>query len=245
MNLILLFQHEIDNNQHTTLTDRRAQHICKIIKPQIGQSLNIGIVDGGIGKAEVLDISSTEVTLGLTGIPTQTPPKQLDISLFIALPRPKVARRIIQLCSECGVKELHFINSYRVEKSFWQSPLLSQEKIAQQLLLGLEQSKDTIIPTVSMHKRFKPFVEDQLSELIKNKTALLAHPYHATINFDKDLEQLDALRKQALAIVIGPEGGFIPYEIELLQSMGLTTLGIDERIYRVETVIPLLIGKLS
>jgi len=261
LNLILLHQHEIDANGTITLQDRRAKHICEIIKPAVGDTLSTGIIDAAIGQARVLAISASDdysVTLNIAELSQlslntqqfqktnqQTLPQALDITLIIALPRPKVARRLVRLCVECGVKTIYFINSYRVEKSFWQSPMLHEEKFNEQIILGLEQCKDTIWPSVSMHKRFKPFVEDQLPDIVKGKQAVVAHPYQAEIDISADRQAITQRQKHASVIVIGPEGGFIPYEIELLQKTGLKTMGLGKRIYRVETVVPLLLGKLG
>lgn len=253
MNLILLNQKELDNKGIVTLVGRRAKHICEVIKPTVGDKLNAGIINGDIGKVEVIAIAAsdeadkeTSVTLKLdSSTLLNSSPAAIDISLVIALPRPKVTRRIIGLCTECGVKDIHFINSYRVEKSFWQSPLLSDDKVHKQIILSLEQSKDTQLPRIHFHKRFKPFVEDQLPDIAKGKQALVAHPYNAKIHLDASDDKLAELKKQPRIIAVGPEGGFIPYEIELLQQAGFNTLGLGPRIYRVETVIPLLLGKLA
>ena len=253
MNLILLNKNELDSHGVATLVGRRAKHICEVIKPTVGDKLNAGIIDGDIGKVEVIAIAASDeaekeasVTLKLdSSTLLNSSPAAVDISLVIALPRPKVTRRIIGLCTECGVKDIHFINSYRVEKSFWQSPLLSDDKVHKQIILSLEQSKDTQLPRIHFHKRFKPFVEDQLPEIAKGKQALVAHPYNAKIHLDASDDKLAELKKQPRIIAVGPEGGFIPYEIELLQQAGFNTLGLGPRIYRVETVIPLLLGKLA
>ena len=257
MNLILLNQKELDSNGIVTLVGRRAKHICEVIKPAVGDRLNAGIIDGDIGKAEVIAIEASgynsdkasneaSVTLSIdSSTLNNSSPPAIDITLVIALPRPKVTRRIIGLCTECGVKDIHFINSYRVEKSFWQSPLLTDDKVHKQIVLSLEQAKDTQLPRIHFHKRFKPFVEDQLPEIAKGKQALVAHPYNAKINIDSRADELAELKTQPRIIAVGPEGGFIPYEIELLQQAGFDTLGLGPRIYRVETVIPLLLGKLA
>jgi len=259
MNLILLNENELDRHGLATLVGRRAKHICEVIKPTVGDRLNAGIIDSDIGKAEVIAITGSDgadneasVTLKFDNDTLRnSSAAAIDISLVIALPRPKVTRRIIGLCTECGVKDIHFINSYRVEKSFWQSPLLSDDKVHKQIILSLEQAKDTQLPRIHFHKRFKPFVEDQLPEIAKGKQALVAHPYDAKINLEdsKNIEASDdklaELKQQPRIIAVGPEGGFIPYEIELLQQAGFDTLGLGPRIYRVETVIPLLLGKLA
>lgn len=53
------------------------------------------------------------------------------------------------------------VNSYRVEKSFWQT-LLRARSHPRTVDPGLEQSRDSVLPEVIIEKRFKPFVEDRL-----------------------------------------------------------------------------------
>ena len=126
-----------------------------------------------------------------------------------------------------GVKTLYLINSSRVEKSFWQSPFLSPEAIEHQLILGLEQARDTLLPEVHLRKLFKPFVEDELSDLIRGTIPLVAHP-----NTDKNCP-VDISEKITLAI--GPEGGFSEEELKLANSYKYTSLKLGPRILRTET----------
>ena len=72
------------------------------------------------------------------------------LALLLALPRPKMLKRVLQSVTSLGVKQLYLLNSYRVEKSYWGSPLLQADKLQEQLLLGLEQACDTILPQVHL-----------------------------------------------------------------------------------------------
>ena len=45
-------------------------------------------------------------------------------------------------------------------------------------------------------------------------------------------------------LAIGPEGGFIPYEIDLLMRCGFEAVHVGERILRVDTAIPFIISRL-
>ena len=164
------------------------------------------------------------------------PPEPLPLTLVLALPRPKVLRRVLSSASAMGVKRIFLVNSYRVEKSFWKSPVLSGESIRKQLVLGLEQARDTILPRVFLRKRFKPFVEDELPDLIKETLALIAHPAAP--------EQCPRTMGRPVTLAIGPEGGFIPYEIERLVSAGFSAVNLGERILPVETAVPSLISRL-
>jgi RsmE family RNA methyltransferase len=145
-------------------------------------------------------------------------------------------KRIFQSCSTLGVKKLILINSVRVEKSYWQTPLLHAEKIKEHLLLGLEQGVDTQLPIVELQKRFKPFVEDELPALAKGQRSLVAHPYRA--------HPCPASEPRDTLLAVGPEGGFISYEVEKLIAAGLTPIEIGPRILRVETALPFLLAKL-
>src|SRR5690606_23885050 len=105
-----------------------------------------------------------------------------------------------------GIAELHLINSFRVEKSYWQTPWLEASALEEQLLLGLEQCCATVLPSVHRHQRFKPFVEDVLPGIMAHTRSLIAHPYCQT--------PCPVGVNEALTLAIGPEGGFIPYELE-------------------------------
>jgi len=47
-----------------------------------------------------------------------------------------------------------------------------------------------------------------------------------------------------VTLVIGPEGGFIPAEVDLLSRSGCRPVNLGERILRVETAVAALTGRL-
>ena len=152
------------------------------------------------------------------------------------MPRPKMFRRILQHCATLGVPEIILLNSVRVEKSFWQTPFLQPEVVRDNLLLGLEQARDTVLPAVRIEKRFKPFVEDSLPGIIDGRLALVAHPG----NFPACPRGID----QPLTLAIGPEGGWVPYEVDKLIEAGMQPVQLGDRILRVETAVTALVSRL-
>ncbi|AQZ93907.1 16S rRNA (uracil(1498)-N(3))-methyltransferase [Halopseudomonas phragmitis] len=234
MNLLLLEDDDFVASDRVRLSGRRLKHMLEIHQAEVGDLLRVGRLGGLMGQAEVLSLSpdSTELQVQLD----QPPPAKLPLTLLLAMPRPKMLRRILQHCASLGVAELILLNSYRVEKSFWQTPFLQPEQIRHNLLLGLEQARDTVLPQVRIEKRFKPFVEDQLPALLSDKQGLLAHPgpYPAC----------PRAVTQPLLLAIGPEGGWIPYEVDKLCQAGLQPVQLGERILRVETAVTALIGRL-
>ena len=132
---------------------------------RFGDSVRVGVVNGLMGQAIITTLDTQQATLQI--ILDTPPPAITPLTLILALPRPKMLRRSLQTIAAMGVKTLYLINSSRVEKSFWQTPLLAPEALEEQLLLGLEQAKDTLMPEIHLRKLFKPFVEDELAEIVK------------------------------------------------------------------------------
>ncbi|MBI5075568.1 MAG: 16S rRNA (uracil(1498)-N(3))-methyltransferase [Nitrospirae bacterium] len=234
MNLILLSEDDFTGQNCVQLKGRRLKHILTVHRAVLGDQLSVGLLNGPLGKGTVTTVTSETITLELhLG---QKPPAPLPITLILALPRPKVLKRVLIAASSMGAKEIFLINAFRVEKSFWKSPLLNRERIDEFLTLGLEQAKDTLMPEVHLRPLFKPFAEDELPAIIKNSLALVAHP----------AAQHPCPRgtKEQVTLAIGPEGGFIAYEIEKLVSLGFSPISLGERPLRVETVVPALLSKL-
>jgi RsmE family RNA methyltransferase len=166
----------------------------------------------------------------------QAPPPSLPLTLLLALPRPKVLRRLLRSATTLGIKKIILLNTSRVEKSYWQTPFLADVAVQEQLVLGLEQARDTVLPEILLRPLFKPFVEDELPGLIAGTLPLVAHP-SASEPCPRDLHR-------AVTLAIGPEGGFIPYEIDKLVSSGFMPISIGDRILSTETAVPALVSKL-
>ncbi|SER93017.1 MULTISPECIES: 16S rRNA (uracil(1498)-N(3))-methyltransferase [Halopseudomonas] len=234
MNLLLLEEQDFIAPQQVRLSGRRLQHMLEIQQVAVGDSLRVGEVNGLMGKGTVLALDQQQAELQINL--TQPPPAKLPLTLLLAMPRPKMFRRILQHCATLGVAEIILLNSYRVEKSFWQTPFLQPEVIRENLLLGLEQARDTVLPSVRIEKRFKPFVEDQLPALVAGTTGLVAHP--------GDFPACPRALAGPVTLAIGPEGGWIPYEVDKLCAAGLQPVQLGERILRVETAVTALLARL-
>jgi 16S rRNA (uracil1498-N3)-methyltransferase len=234
MNLILLFEKDFIEPGIVRITGRRQKHIQKVHRAAKGDFLNVGLLNSQMGTAEILDINSTFVEMKVNL--ERDPPTPLPLTIVLALPRPKMLKRILETITSLGIKEIYIINSWRVEKSFWLSPSLQMEKLENSLILGLEQSKDTVMPNVYLKRLFKPFITQELPALAKNKIALTAHPGVYDV-CPRDI-------KKESILVMGPEGGFIDLEIESLEKIGFKTVTLGERILRMEVAVPVLISRL-
>jgi 16S rRNA (uracil1498-N3)-methyltransferase len=235
MNLILLFPDDfIEDTNRVRLEGRRLRHVLAVHRASINDELCVGLAGGRVGTGRVTSLRETALEMEVRL--SWTPPPALPATLVLALPRPKVLRRVLRSVSSMGVKRIILFNAFRVEKSFWQSPFLGEARLNEQLILGLEQARDTILPEVLLRPLFKPFVEDELPTLIHETLPLVAHPA-ASAACPRNIGQ-------PVTLVVGPEGGFISYEIELLVSRGFSVVQLGDRILSVETVVPALLSRL-
>ena len=234
MNLILLFDDDFVDPGSVRLTGRRLAYVRSVHRAAVGDALRVGKVNGRVGTGMVTALDERELVLDVRF--DRDPPPAAALTLLLALPRPKALRRVLQCIASMGVKRLVLFNTWRVEKSFWDSPALDETAVREQLLLGLEQGGDTVMPTVEMRRRFKPFVEDEMRGLIAETQALVAHPPAA--------RPCPHAVPAPVSLAIGPEGGFTPYEVELLCAHGFEGVSLGPRPLRVEHAVPALLGRI-
>jgi RsmE family RNA methyltransferase len=229
MNLVLLHEEDFIGDARVRLTGRRLEHVTNIHRANVGDTLTVGVINGKVGRGTITrldDALELEVTLD------SEPPPKLPLTLVLALPRPKVLNRVIASATSLGAERIVLINAWRVEKSYWKSPRLSEENLELQRILGLEQARDTVMPELEFRRFFRDYLDNAPSDTRK----LVAHP-QAAIECPRDI-------KEAATLVIGPEGGFIEQEVASLIERGFEAVTIGNRILRVETAVAALIARL-
>lgn len=233
MNVLLLPKNAINGTTATISDQAQLTHLHGVLHAKVGDTLKVGELNGNLGTGKITDLDKDRCRLEEVCL-NQAPPPKLDLTVVLALPRPKVLRRLVMDMTAFGVKHIVLVNSVRTDKSYWGSPLLA--RLDEFVLEGLQQGVDSVAPTITLAKRFKPFVQDELPALM-GKSALAFHPYatHQFVCNKKD--ELPSL------IVIGAEGGFVPYEIELLASVGVQAITLGQRILRTESAVNAVLGR--
>mmetsp|Transcript_10448 Transcript_10448/g.39486 ORF Transcript_10448/g.39486 Transcript_10448/m.39486 type:complete len:209 (-) Transcript_10448:2058-2684(-) len=156
-----------------------------------------------------------------------------------------------------GVNNLFLTNAGKVEKDYFGAHLLRDpEALRRELLDGLTQaSVDTALPRVTVHRRLKLLLEDELDKACPRETVLriCAHPMR--VPFPKangeDLESLPSLRlhelnppanldprKLRLLVAVGPEGGWDDdFELDLLAKYGFEMVNLGPRVLRSDVAV--------
>ncbi len=236
MNLIILEAPEVETDQRAVLTGDRARHVRKVLKAEPGLSLRIGLLNGPLGTGTVESVERNEVVVRCE---FQAEPPGPRIDLILAMPRPKVMKRLWAQLAALGVERIVLLRAEKVERFYFDSHVLESACYHPLLVEGLQQACCTHLPEVMIRPLFKPFVEDELEGLFGSHVKLLADP-----SGDKRLADFFPVPEQSERIVlaIGPEGGWTKYEIELLQAHGFQLFGMGGRILRTDTAT---IGLLS
>lgn len=232
MNIILL----PENSQDCVIITEAAtvKHLQQVLQVKVGDSVKVGIRQGQLAIATVISIQPQAITLADIRL-QQPPPTKLPLTVILALPRPKVLRRLLMDITAMGVEKLILVNSFRSEKSYWQSPLLA--RMNEFITEGLQQACDTVPLQVIMKKRLKPFIEDELPTLIHHKQAIVAHPYasqHINTIWQDNCHHI---------LIIGAEGGWTEYEVALFKANGCEVAHINQRILRTENAVSVLCAK--
>lgn len=235
MNLLLFHPNEQQQDRWLLpINDRRTKHLQDILNITMGDSVEAGVWNGCLGEATLVCISHEHWQFAFK--PREAPPEPLPITLILALPRPKMLRRTLIDAITMGIKHIILLNSYKVEKSYWQTPRLKKAALHELITLSLEQAKDTQPPVIELQKRFKPFIEDNLPSLLNGRIGYLMHPG----NYD----YLPNRGNHSAIIAVGPEGGWTEYEANRFIHMGFTPYAIGKRILRVETSLPVIVSRL-
>lgn len=243
MNLILFEPHELNADKTVHLDDRRSRHIIDVLGSQPGDRLKAGIVNGPIGSAEILSLTKDKKTAAvILQFSAEGPEPQAPFcDLILGLVRPIMLKKILAQAASLGVRRIFLINANRVEKSFFGASLLKDEKYRTYLIEGLEQVKDTCLPQVSIHERFRPFIEDYIPTVESTyEKMLVAHPGG---KFDMK-QAVGSGTKGRTLLAVGPEGGWVDFEIEKFIEQSFVPVSMGERVLRTDTAIVALLAQL-
>ncbi|MFA7257064.1 MAG: RsmE family RNA methyltransferase [Kiritimatiellales bacterium] len=261
MNLILIQPHEPDGEGRICLSDYRAEHIRHVLKAELGKTLRIGLLNGPKGTGTVEKVCCKEILLRCE-FEEKIPPRP-NVELLLALPRPKVMKRLWAQLAALGVRRIILTNAEKVERCYFDSHVLDPDFYTARLIEGLQQAGDTNLPEVQIVRQLKPFLEDELdadfpnigpehSERGPDAFAVGQRPQGVAKKLLADpsgefnlFQTLENKKPQRCCLAIGPEGGWTPYELELFTAHGFQVFNAGSRILRTDTACIALLSLLT
>jgi 16S rRNA (uracil1498-N3)-methyltransferase len=236
VNLILVDERERVDGHTVMLSDGRAAHLLNVLRVVPGQSVRVGVLNGPLGVATVKSVRDGQVALSCV-FDSDTPPRP-QVDVLLALPRPKVMRRLWPQLAALGVGQIILTNAERVERHYFDTHVLTEPFYRSLLIEGLQQARDTRVPAVSIHRQFRILVEDHLDGLFGEGIRLVADPSGTTSIGAALADHHD----RPVLIAIGPEGGWNTFELSLLEAHGFHRVGLGRRTLRVDTACTALLA---
>lgn len=242
MNCFIIFPEEFISSDHARLAGSRAAHARHAHALAPGIRIRAACYGGKRGYATILNVTETEINVQLE-LREEPLPRTLQVWI-IAVARPQSTKKILHLAACLGVKEVHFVRAEQSVKSYLQSPIFEEQSLQAETLKGLEQSGDSVPPTVQVHSRFLHFAEDSLPSILKHHEAggpalrVLAHT-RAQGACPKPLPL------QNCVMAIGPEAGWNEFEAQKFQDQAFTPVTLGSRHLRVDTAAVVLSAQLE
>lgn len=232
MNLILFELAEIA--APLPRTDPRAEHILKVLRRQIGDTFDVGLVDGPLGKGTLAAISDATLTLTFVWGP---PPAPADpITLLLGLPRPQTARDILRDATTLGVGALHFVATERSDPNYAAATLWTSGEWRRHCLAGAAQAFTTRLPAVTNNHT----LATALASLPTATSDPAADPIRLALdNYEAATALSVCHRSSAKPVVLafGPERGWGPADRAALRAHGFTLVHLGNRVLRSETAV--------
>ncbi len=209
------------------------RHFITVLRKKTGDQIRFLDGKGGIYTGRVVSIDKAEPSFK-TEIETHRhyPPNSPSITLALALPKGKKFVFIIQKAVELGIKKIIPLES---RYSIKQLPATKdkERKLSQWQKTALEaikQSGNAYLPDITYPV---PLTSWQLPTE-KDVAKLLFHGQAAA---GISTQAVDLANAREIIMVIGPEGGFSPEEIEFLNGQGCQPINLGSTILRLETAV--------
>lgn len=198
--------------QELTLDRDEQHHLFKVFRARVGDLVRLLDGCGRVAEAEV----RSDLSLQIVAVKTVPPPAQ-TLHLVFAIPRRNQLDLLLKQAVELGAAELHPVwcrRSVAKPETSERWTLLLQE--------ACKQSHNPYLPIV--HRPLA--LPDKLAELKQRQIQLV----YGAIGCDRPLS-----KAASAAWIVGPEGGFAPEELELLERSNAHPLNLGPYILRLET----------
>lgn len=223
---------EQELNEEVEIVNNRFHYLKNVVKVKNEDEI---ILFNGIKKAiyKISNISNKSIELELVNF-IEIKEKYSNVDLAIGLLKKNNTELVLQKACELGVNDIKLLklenNVVKIEENNVEKKLSRFKDI---LISASEQSKRDKIPKVEYFKSIKDLNYENYDEVFV---------FHEKADYSKSLiKALDKKEMKNILLIIGPEGGISPKEIEYLETKG-SVLSLGKNILRAETAAILAVG---
>ena len=225
---------DVDVGARLTLTGPEAKHAATVNRTRPGESVLIGNGRGMVASGEVLVATSTELTIDVEAV-ERVPRAEPAITLVQALAKGDRDELAVQAATELGVDTVVPWSASR-SVSRWEGAKVAKGRDRWAAIVR-EASKQSI-------RAWTP----EVGELATTKqVAALAATHRVLVLEPGATDALTAIRPDGrpLALVVGPEGGIAPQELEAFRAAGAEVVRLGDTVLRTSTAGPAALAVLN
>ena len=230
-----------------SLVGAEAKHAATVSRVRVGEALQLGDGAGTLARGTVTRADGAELVLHVEAV-ERVPPRSPRILLVQALAKGDRDELAVQAATELGVDGVLPWSAAR-SISRWQGHKVAKgrERWAAIVREAAKQSIRPWLPTVG-----ELMTTRQLAELAGGTRMLLLEPTATSAISELRLADADAAGRDAerdpgrdIVLVVGPEGGIAPEELETLTRAGATAVRLGPEVLRTSTAGPAAIAVLN
>ncbi len=266
VNLFVIEESDVVDGRVVLRDQAKVDHLTKVLKVEVGSTIKMGMLGGMLytGHVEAKEVDAVtrqlQYTVRLEAVPgSEWRPEigSADVCLLLGTPRPSMVKSVSTVAATMGVNNLVFVRSERVDKSYFQSKMLSPDEMKKNMLHGAEQGVLRRLPVAELHPNASlqdflaatwPQVEQRLREAHPDRSVvkLIAEPRVPNNLLAATCQELNGRAASPLFVIaIGPEGGWVPPEVEMFRAAGFAPFHCGEHILRTETAVVALLAQAS
>lgn len=217
-----LFYSNTNQDNFLFLDGEEAHHCVNVLRHQAGNRVNVTNGKGALFICEIVETSKKNVKLLILENQQSDLPQHLNLTIAIA-PTKNIDRFewFVEKATEIGVGRIIPFISKRSERK-----LIKPERIAKLAISAMKQSNHFYLPEIAELCSF-----DKMLEANENEINLIAHCINDDLNpispyFNKD---------KSCIVCIGPEGDFMPDEVEKAIKNKFQAVSLGKSRLRTET----------
>ncbi|MEG0797431.1 MAG: 16S rRNA (uracil(1498)-N(3))-methyltransferase [Acidaminococcaceae bacterium] len=206
-----------------------AHHICKVLRMQSGQHLQLVSSDGVTALMEIESVTASAAFVRFVSYLASSSEPAVKLVLAQGLAKGEKMDFVVQKAVEIGVSR---IIPLALEYSVVQlDAAKAEKKVARWQKIAAEaakQCKRDLVPLV------EPVIN--LRELLAKEHAtlrLLASESEQQVGLKQVLQS--GGKTDEILLIVGPEGGIAPAELKLAEDSGVYAISLGKRILRTET----------
>lgn len=211
--------------QRLELEGDEAHHLAHVMRGKIGEEVILFDGQGREWKAEIVEIGKRSVELNVLEESVADRELRRPVTLAVALPKGDRQRFLLEKLVEVGVDSMIPLHTARSVAGFNEKVRTRLEK---QVIEACKQCGRNRLMEIA---EVRSVEELAIDNALRSSVRLLADP-RAEISFSAEMEKAGS---GAVAIAVGPEGGFTPEESERLVAAGWLPRRLGHTILRIET----------